>query len=378
MKKLGLYIHIPFCQRKCNYCDFLSAPATKQVQNAYMETLQKEIREKATEYREWSVDTVFIGGGTPTSVSYEMLVEMVEIVKAEFCLENGCEITMECNPGTVTLEALKAYRSAGINRLSIGLQSTEDELLKKLGRIHTYEQFLETYRWAREACFDNINVDIMSALPEQSLKQYEDTLEKIAMLGVEHISAYSLIVEEGTPFYEWFEKDMLLLPDEEEERQMYYKTKEVLAKAGYTRYEISNYAKEGYECRHNIRYWVRKPYLGLGLGASSFVSKERYKNVSVLEAYMSGDGYMKKEEAEKLSEREEMEEFMFLGLRLTKGIKKFKFEKEFGRSIAEVYGAVIDRLKGERLIEEDEESIWLTEYGVDVSNVVLSEFLLDN
>lgn len=378
MKKLGLYIHIPFCQRKCNYCDFLSAPATKQVQNAYMETLQKEIREKATEYREWSVDTVFIGGGTPTSVSYEMLVEMVETVKTEFCLDNGCEITMECNPGTVTLEALEAYRSAGINRLSIGLQSTEDELLKKLGRIHTYEQFLETYRWAREAGFDNINVDIMSALPEQSLKQYEDTLEKIAMLGVEHISAYSLIVEEGTPFYEWYEKDMLLLPDEEEERQMYYKTKEVLAKVGYTRYEISNYAKEGYECRHNIRYWVRKPYLGLGLGASSFVSKERYKNVSVLEAYMSDDGYMKKEEAEKLSEREEMEEFMFLGLRLTKGVKKFKFEKEFGRSIEEVYGAVIDRLKGERLIEEDEESIWLTEYGVDVSNVVLLEFLLDN
>lgn len=378
MKKLGLYIHIPFCQRKCNYCDFLSAPATKQVQKSYMDTLLKEIRKKATEYRNYVVDTIFIGGGTPTCVHYEMLVEMMKQVQAEFCLDKDCEISMECNPGTVTKEAMKAYKDVGINRLSIGLQSTDDSILKKLGRIHTFEQFLETYSWAREVGFDNINVDIMSALPEQTLKQYEDTLEKIVKLGVEHISAYSLIVEEGTPFYEWYEKDMLLLPDEEEERQMYYRTKEVLAKAGYTRYEISNYAKAGYECRHNIRYWVRKPYLGLGLGASSFVSEERYKNVSFMEEYLSGDGYMKKEEAEKLSEREMIEEFMFLGLRLTKGIEKNGFEKEFGKSIAEVYGAVIDKLKRERLVEEDKERIWLTEYGVDVSNAVLAEFLLDN
>lgn len=378
MEKLGLYIHIPFCQIKCNYCDFLSAPATKQVQKSYMDTLQKEIRKKATEYRNCVVDTIFIGGGTPTYVPSEMMVEMMKLVQAEFCLNKDCEISMECNPGTVTKEALKAYKKAGINRLSIGLQSTDDALLKKLGRIHTYNQFLETYSWAREVGFDNINVDIMSALPEQSLKQYEDTLEKIIKLGVEHISAYSLIVEEGTPFYEWYEKDMLLLPDEDEERQMYYKTKEILARAGYTRYEISNYAKEGYECRHNIRYWVRKPYLGFGLGASSFITEERYKNVSVLEVYLSGDGYMKKEEVDRLSEYEAMEEFMFLGLRLTKGIKKVKFEKRFGRNITEVYGTVIERLKREQLIEEDEECIWLTEHGVDVSNVVLSEFLLDN
>lgn len=378
MKKLGLYIHIPFCQRKCNYCDFLSAPATKQVQNAYMETLQKEIREKATEYREWSVDTVFIGGGTPTSVSYEMLVEMVETVKTEFCLDNGCEITMECNPGTVTLEALKAYRSVGINRLSIGLQSTDDELLKKLGRIHNYEEFLETYRWAREAGFDNINVDIMSALPNQTLEQYEETLQKVVSLGVEHISAYSLIVEEGTPFFDWYEQDKLMLPDEDTERQMYYKTKEVLEKAGYFRYEISNYAKKGFECLHNVRYWVRKPYLGLGLGASSFVEGERYKNVSDLNEYITDNGYRKKEDAELLSEREAMEEFMFLGLRLTKGVSKVQFKKEFGKAISVVYAEVIEELQRQQLIEEDEDRVWLTEYGVDVSNVVLSEFLLDN
>lgn len=378
MKKLGLYIHIPFCQRKCNYCDFLSAPATKQVQNAYMETLQKEIREKATEYREWSVDTVFIGGGTPTSVSYEMLVEMVETVKAEFCLENGCEITMECNPGTVTLEALKAYRSVGINRLSIGLQSTDDELLKKLGRIHNYEEFSETYRWAREAGFDNINVDIMSALPNQTLEQYEETLQKVVSLGVEHISAYSLIVEEGTPFFDWYEQDKLMLPDEDTERQMYYKTKEVLEKAGYFHYEISNYAKKGFECLHNVRYWVRKPYLGLGLGASSFVEGERYKNVSDLNEYITDNGYRKKEDAELLSEREAMEEFMFLGLRLTKGVSKVQFKKEFGKAISVVYAEVIEELQRQQLIEEDEDRVWLTEYGVDVSNVVLSEFLLDN
>ena len=225
MKKLGLYIHIPFCIKKCNYCDFLSAPATKQVQMAYMEALQREIEEKATEYSDWSVDTVFIGGGTPTGVPYETIVQMMEIVGNVFHLEKDCEITMECNPGTVTKEALLAYAAAGINRLSIGLQSADNELLKILGRIHTYEQFLETYKWAREAGFQNINVDIMSGLPGQTLRQYEDTLRKVTELDVEHISAYSLIVEEGTPFYKLYEEDKLDLPDEDCEREMYYKTK---------------------------------------------------------------------------------------------------------------------------------------------------------
>ncbi|MBQ8039109.1 MAG: oxygen-independent coproporphyrinogen III oxidase [Lachnospiraceae bacterium] len=376
MKKLGLYIHIPFCIKKCNYCDFLSAPATKQVQMAYMEALQREIEEKATEYSDWSVDTVFIGGGTPTGVPYETIVQMMEIVGNVFHLEKDCEITMECNPGTVTKEALLAYAAAGINRLSIGLQSADNELLKILGRIHTYEQFLETYKWAREAGFQNINVDIMSGLPGQTLRQYEDTLRKVTELDVEHISAYSLIVEEGTPFYKLYEEDKLDLPDEDCEREMYYKTKEVLNEAGLNRYEISNYAKGGYECKHNVRYWIRQDYLGLGLGAASFIENTRYKNTEWLDEYLLENKYMEKTEVQNLSKAECMEEFMFLGLRMTKGVSKTKFFEEFGKSMDDVYGSPLVKLKEQGLIQEDGEFVSLTEYGLDVSNRVWVEFLL--
>ena len=376
MKKLGLYIHIPFCVKKCNYCDFLSAPATRQVQKSYMQVLQKEIQKKATEYRDFTVDTIFIGGGTPTSVPYEELVKVLDIVKRSYCLETDCEISMECNPGTVTKEALFAYRAAGVNRLSIGLQSTDNELLKTLGRVHTYEQFLETLSFAREAGFENINVDIMSALPNQTLEQYVDTLEKVLFLSIEHISAYSLIVEEGTPFYELYEQDRLPLPGEDEERQMYYKTRELLEQAGYFRYEISNYAKKGYECKHNIKYWTRKPYIGLGLGASSFFENTRYKNVENLTEYLSGEAYMEKQEEEKLSRQEAMEEFMFLGLRMTEGISKVDFEKCFQTSVEEIYGQVLSTLTQEKLLIEEGNRLFLTQYGVDVSNRVFAEFLL--
>ncbi len=376
MEKLGLYIHIPFCTKKCNYCDFLSAPATKQVQMAYMEALQKEIKEKATEYSEWCVDTIFIGGGTPTSVPYETIVQLMETVGNAFHLEKDCEITMECNPGTVTKEAFFAYVAAGINRLSIGLQSADNGLLKTLGRIHTYEQFLDTFIWAREAGFKNINVDIMSGLPGQTLKQYEDTLRKVTGLGVEHISAYSLIVEEGTPFYKLYEEDKLTLPDEETEREMYYLTKAVLNEAGLERYEISNYAKKGCECRHNVRYWVRRDYLGLGLGAASFIADTRYKNTEWLDEYLLENKYMEKTEVQNLSKAECMEEFMFLGLRMTEGVSKAKFLENFGTGMESVYGSVLLKLKEQGLIQEDGDSVFLTEYGLDVSNRVWVEFLL--
>ena len=376
MKKLGLYIHIPFCVKKCNYCDFLSAPATKQVQMAYMDTLQKEIEEKAIAYKEWCVDTVFIGGGTPTSVPYETIVRTLETVKRVFVLDKDCEITIECNPGTVTKESLSAYRAAGVNRLSIGLQSTEDDLLKKLGRIHTYQQFTETMDWAKEAGFQNINVDLMSALPDQSLLQYEDTLKKIIELGVEHISAYSLIVEEGTPFYKWYEADELNLPDEETERQMYYRTEDMLKKAGYERYEISNYAKKGYACKHNIRYWKRDNYLGLGLGASSLIENERFKNTDWLDAYLLENKYMEKTDVQNLLPKECMEEFMFLGLRMTEGVSKTVFFENFGVTMEYVYGSSVKKLKEQGLIDETEDRIYLTKYGLDVSNRVFVEFLL--
>lgn len=376
MKKLGLYIHIPFCVKKCNYCDFLSAPSSKQVQIAYMDTLQKEIEEKAIAYKDWCVDTIFIGGGTPTSVPYETVVKMMDTVRAEFCLDKDCEITIECNPGTVTSEALKAYRAAGINRLSIGLQSADDELLKELGRIHTYEQFLETYTWARKAGFENINVDVMAGLPGQTLEQYEDTLKKVTELDIAHISAYSLIVEEGTPFFKLYEEDKLDLPDEETERQMYYRTKEILGAAGFIRYEISNYAKKRCECRHNVRYWRREDYLGLGLGASSCMENVRFKNTDWLDEYVMENKYMDKCEVQELSKEECMEEFMFLGLRMTEGVSKTKFADTFGVTMDKVYGPVLSKLKEQKLIAEEGDLVCLTEYGLDVSNRVWVEFLL--
>ena len=376
MKKLGLYIHIPFCQKKCNYCDFLSAPANKQVQIAYMDILQKEIKEKSIEYKEYCVDTVFIGGGTPTCVPYETIVDTMNVVKASFFITDDCEITMECNPGTVTKEALDNYRAAGINRLSIGLQSTHNGILKELGRIHTFEQFLETFNWAREAGFTNINVDLMSGLPNQTLEQYEDSLLEILKLDVEHISSYSLIVEEGTPFYQLYEEDKLALPDEETEREMYYLTKEKLMAAGLLRYEISNYAKEGYECKHNARYWIREDYLGVGLGASSMVNNVRFKNTEWLDEYLTDNKYMEKMDEQILSTTECMEEFMFLGLRMTKGVSKEKFFATFGSSMDEVYGNVVTKLKDQGLLEEEGGFVRLTEYGQDVSNKVWVEFLL--
>ena len=376
MKKLGLYIHIPFCQKKCNYCDFLSAPANKQVQIAYMDILQKEIKEKSIEYKEYCVDTVFIGGGTPTCVPYETIVHTMNTVKASFFLTDDCEITMECNPGTVTKEALENYKVAGINRLSIGLQSTDNAILKELGRIHTFEQFLETFKWAREAGFANINVDLMSGLPNQTLEQYEESLLEVLKLDVEHISSYSLIVEEGTPFYKLYEEDKLSLPDEETERNMYYLTKEKLLAAGLLRYEISNYAKEGYECKHNVRYWVRADYLGIGLGASSMVDNVRFKNTEWLDEYLTDNKYMEKTDEQILSTTECMEEFMFLGLRMTKGVSKERFKETFGSSMEEIYGSVVIKLKEQGLLEEEGDFIRLTEYGLDVSNRVWVEFLL--
>lgn len=376
MKKLGLYIHIPFCVKKCHYCDFLSAPATSKVQKSYMEVLRKEIKEKATEYRQWEVDTVFFGGGTPTSVPFEETVQVMELLKEQYRLSEDCEVTIECNPGTATKEALKAYRAAGINRLSIGLQSADDGLLETLGRIHTYEQFLDTFSWAREVGFTNINVDLMSGLPNQTLEQYEDSLQKIVALGAEHISAYSLIVEEGTPFYKMYEEDALPLPDEDTERKMYHRTNELLKEAGFYRYEISNYCKPGYECRHNVRYWKRQDYVGFGLGAASCFEDVRYKNTEWLDEYVLENKYMEKNDVQALSKEECMEEFMFLGLRMSEGVSKKDFFDKFGVSFESVYQKVADRLVEQKLLETKGEHIFLTEYGMDVSNRVWVEFLL--
>lgn len=411
MKELELYLHIPFCERKCAYCDFLSAPADLPVRISYIKKLQEEIAYYGAQYGEYQVSSIFFGGGTPTILEGYQLAAILETVKEHFNITTDAEITVECNPGTLTAGKAEKLVQAGFNRLSMGLQSADDRELQLLGRIHNFAQFLESYDLARKAGFQNINVDLMSALPGQTLKSWQDTLQKVTALRPEHISAYSLIIEEGTPFYERFAEDERireegghprLLPEEYVERQMYELTETFLHTKGYERYEISNYAKPGYECRHNCGYWIRKDYLGLGLGASSLVEHQRFQNTSKLKTYLEqeyspqceGQHERRIEETiqlqeetgltqtghhihiETLDKKSEMEEFMFLGLRLMAGISRQQFEKKFQVTLNSVYGEVLRKLKGEQLIEEVAGYVRLTEHGIDVSNYVLAEFLL--
>lgn len=379
-KDLELYIHIPFCVSKCKYCDFLSAPATKEVQDTYMEALCKEIAGRSAEYREYRIVTVFIGGGTPTAVNPMWINRMLGLVRQEYNLDEDAEITMEMNPGTVSKESLLCYKDAGVNRLSMGLQSANNHELKMLGRIHTYEQFLESYVLAREVGFENINVDIMSALPEQSVESYLNTLEKVTGLTPppEHISAYSLIVEEGTPFYEAYTSGLLHLPTEEEERKMYELTGSFLKEKGYDRYEISNYAKNGRECKHNIGYWLRREYLGLGIGAASLVDNKRFSNVTDIEEYMK-EPCKKYEEIHPLTIEEQIEETMFLGLRMIGGVSEEAFEKQFGIELVTLYKEVLNKHFENGLLQrecrEGKMYICLTSKGLDVSNYVMADFL---
>ncbi|MBS5170879.1 MAG: oxygen-independent coproporphyrinogen III oxidase [Lachnospiraceae bacterium] len=410
MKELELYLHIPFCERKCAYCDFLSAPADLPVRISYIKKLQEEIAYYGAQYGEYQVSSIFFGGGTPTILEGYQLAAILETVKEHFNITTDAEITVECNPGTLTAGKAEKLVQAGFNRLSMGLQSADDRELQLLGRIHNFAQFLESYDLARKAGFQNINVDLMSALPGQTLKSWQDTLQKVTALRPEHISAYSLIIEEGTPFYERFAEDERireegghprLLPEEDVERQMYELTETFLHTKGYERYEISNYAKPGYECRHNCGYWTRKDYLGLGLGASSLVEHQRFQNTSDLKTYLEqeyspqcegqheriAETIQLQEETglsqtghhihiEILDKKSEMEEFMFLGLRLMAGISRQQFEKNFQVTLNSVYGEVLRKLKGEQLIEEVAGYVRLTEHGIDVSNYVLAEFLL--
>ena len=410
MKELELYLHIPFCERKCAYCDFLSAPSDLPVRISYIKKLQEEIAYYGAQYGEYQVSSIFFGGGTPTILEGYQLAAILETVKEHFNITTDAEITVECNPGTLTAGKAEKLVQAGFNRLSMGLQSADDRELHLLGRIHNFAQFLESYDLARKAGFQNINVDLMSALPGQTLKSWQDTLQKVTALRPEHISAYSLIIEEGTPFYERFEEDERireegghprLLPEEDVERQMYELTETFLHTKGYERYEISNYAKPGYECRHNCGYWTRKDYLGLGLGASSLVEHQRFQNTSELKTYLEqeyspqcegqheriAETIQLQEETgltqtghhihiETLDKKSEMEEFMFLGLRLMAGISRQQFEKKFQVTLNSVYGEVLRKLKGEQLIEEVAGYVRLTEHGIDVSNYVLAEFLL--
>lgn len=382
-KELELYIHIPFCIRKCAYCDFLSGPATDETISNYVEALKREILAQKNFAKDYIVTTIFFGGGTPSILSGSQMQGIFDALKRVFVIDENAEISMEANPGTVTRENLLAYRQAGINRISFGLQSTDNKELKTLGRIHTYEEFLESFHLARECGFDNINVDLISAVPNQTIDSWEQSLKNILALQPEHISAYSLIIEEGTLFYEKYGEDSegeKLLPSEEEERFMYKRTEELLGKAGYHRYEISNYAKSGKECKHNLGYWERKEYLGLGLGASSLVANTRFKNCDDLTFYIKNaeDILTIREDVDVLSRQEQMEEFVFLGLRKMAGISYKKFEEIFGISLETCYGKGIERMKEQQLLEEKEGMLRLTKKGIDISNYVFAEILYES
>ncbi|WP_026521915.1 radical SAM family heme chaperone HemW [Butyrivibrio sp. VCB2001] len=385
-KTLSLYVHIPFCARKCNYCDFLSFNAEKELMDEYFDALKKEILKSAKDYRDRAVSTIFFGGGTPSFADEKRVCGLLQKIRDEFNVSTDAEISIEVNPASAMRDKLFSYREAGFNRLSIGCQSLNDDELKVLGRLHNSSLFYETYQNARAAGFNNINVDVMSALPGQSLGSYVDTLNKVLELRPEHISAYSLIIEEGTPFY-----DMDLdIPDEDTDRAMYHETKRILKEHGFHRYEISNYAlgaedDDTYECRHNKVYWQRGDYLGLGLGAASMVDNVRWSNTRDIGTYVKEPADAEssfdkiRENVEELNTKAQMEEFMFLGLRLVQGVSTEQFKENFGKDIAEVYGEVIDKYQKMGLLEyagEGGKYLRLTDKGLDVSNTVMAEFLL--
>lgn len=403
MKELELYIHIPFCVKKCAYCDFLSFPADEKMQHAYVQALLKELDFYGKKFRDRLITTIYIGGGTPSWLNEEAILAIMQQVGHSFQLAKDAEISIECNPGTITDQKFMTYRRAGINRLSIGLQSAHNEELKILGRIHTYEQFIKTYDMARRHGFCNINVDLMSSLPGQTPEIFMDSLQQVLRLKPEHISAYSLIIEKGTPFYDLYKFDAVKqeagmqtesLPTEEEEYQTTKLTQQMLMQEGYHWYEISNFAKPGYECRHNIGYWKRADYLGVGLGAASLIDNIRYSNTRDIYAYLEGteqmrEGWFCNEEeneeipavnlhisAERIPKNAQMEEFMFLGLRMVDGMYREEFTSAFGIPIEAVYGDVLEHLQAENLLVKREGRIYLTEKGLDLNNYVLAQFLL--
>lgn len=402
-KEMELYIHIPFCMKKCGYCDFLSFPADSDTQKEYVKALLREIAYYGTKCADYTVTTVYIGGGTPSWLREEETEAVMRAVQTSFALAADAEVSIECNPGTVTNHKFAVYRRAGINRISIGLQSADNAELKKLGRIHTFEQFLKTYELARQNGFENINVDLMSSLPGQSVESFAQTLRQVIRLRPEHISAYSLIIEKGTPFYEKYKFDAVKqeaglktqeLPTEDEVCRMTKLTDLALQEAGYEHYEVSNYARKGFACRHNIGYWERANYLGLGLGASSLMENIRYTNLDNLYTYIEETENIREgiwtdaEEtiklpatnlhaaAERVTRKAQIEEFMFLGLRMINGISRENFEKAFGMPIEGIYQEKLRELAEQGLLEKKAGRIYLTERGQELSNYVLAKFLL--
>ena len=402
MKKLGIYIHIPFCVRKCKYCDFLSFDSLKEdVKGRYVNALFSEIKMQGKRFQGYEADTIFIGGGTPTVVQAEYIAEIVECVKENFHLAEAAEITIEANPGTLTPEMLEIYRKSGVNRLSIGVQSLDDKVLSALGRIHTAEEFRNTYFAARHAGFNNINIDLMFAVPLQTEEIWEKTLKEAIRLKPEHISFYSLQLEEGTEFYRMYKEGRLTLADDDTDRRMYHTAVKMLKEAGYHHYEISNAAKPGFESRHNMKYWQFDEYIGLGLGASSFTGGKRFANTSIMDEYLafyegmgtggcpnfdvlcknadpvSGQIILPQDTVEKNTEADSIFEYIFTGLRLTSGIDLARFKSIFGKNLQDYYpdkAAYIKQMIASGFMFCESGFLGLTLSGIDISNGIMSEF----
>lgn len=378
MKTIGLYLHIPFCFKKCHYCDFTSFANKEHAYQDYVDVLCKEIEQVGHEYEDSTVSTLFIGGGTPSILSGQQLQTIQDKLSESFCFTEDAEITIECNPGTLSDEKIEVLSKGIINRVSLGLQATDSKLLNRLGRIHSYEEFEDNYYKLKKAGIHNINVDMMFGLPDQSVDSYLDGLRKVIALKPEHLSVYSLIIEEKTPFHKAYNSGRLRLPQEEEERAMYEQGKALLQEHGYDHYEISNFAKQGYACRHNIVYWDVVPYIGMGLAAHSFDGEKRYANISDLSTYIEHgqQGQFDKIDVIEATEQSLMEEFMFLGLRKLAGVSVLEFEQRFSKTINQVYGSAIELLTKQGLIVVEGQNLRLTEAGLHVSNRVYSEFLL--
>lgn len=378
MEELGIYIHIPFCKQKCFYCDFCSFANKNEMQGKYVETVINEIK-NITHKEKYTVTTIYLGGGTPSILNPEYIKNILQEIKSSFEILDDAEITIEINPGTVNEEKLKKYKEYGINRLSIGLQSANDKILKKIGRIHDYKQFEETFFYARKCGFKNINVDLMIGLPTQAVEDVKQTLEKIIQKNPEHMSVYSLIIEEGTIIEKLINENKLQLPDEETERIMYWTVVNELKENGYNQYEISNFSKKTYESKHNTNCWKQKQYIGLGTSAHSYLNKKRYSNTNNIEEYIKNiqENNISKNITihEEQTEESTMNEYMLLGLRMIQGININEFKQKFKIDPTIKYKEILEKLQKENLIQITKTSIKLTKQGIDFGNIVWEEFI---
>lgn len=377
VKNIGLYIHIPFCERKCFYCDFLSFTNREDLVEKYIDYLKKELNLYKERLIDYEINTIFIGGGTPSHIEAKYIEKLLTYIYKNFNTARLEEVSIEVNPKGLNKEKAKAYKRAGINRISLGLQTLNDNHLKSIGRLHRKEDFIVSYEILKDLGFNNINVDLIFGLPGQTVEDVIYDVENICQLDIKHLSYYSLILEEGTLMHKLYEKGRLDLPDEEEERQMYYTIVESLGKEGFIHYEISNFAKENYQCIHNKYYWEIKPYIGIGMGSHSNFDGKRYWNSRRFDEYFAklDQGQYPIIGQEKIDKKMEMAEYCIMGIRLIKGINRTLFKERFKVDLEDIYGQVIDKNINRGLIKIDGEYLRLTRLGLDLANQVEMDFL---